>query len=110
MDCQCLDWRNSHRCLLVHGRLWTENEENPFHSFNNNGDKTSHVVQPSVYDNFDDDHDDDDDHDHDHENNEHGTKMMTLPPVNLWIELAEPCPPPGVEQTSTSLRPITKTL
>ena len=65
------------------------------------------------YDDDDDDDDDgegddeDDDNDDDHD---HGTKMMTLPPVNLWIKLAEPSPPPGVEQSSTSLRTITKNL
>ena len=58
-------------------------------------------------DNDDDDNDDDDindDDDNDGDNDDE--KMDTLAPVNLWIKLAEPCPPPGVKQSSTSLWPI----
>ena len=38
------------------------------------------------------------------------TMTMTLPPVHLWVELAKSRPPPGSEQTPTSLWTLANTL
>ena len=38
------------------------------------------------------------------------TMTMTLPPVHLWVELTQSRPPPGSEQTPTSLWPLANTL